>query len=199
MAKKYEKYKKALVVLMEIEVIDFENRHVPGNIRHVAKVSIDGTDMRINEPTPWSTKWYSHKFHAAGLRYEIGICIVSGDIVWVIGGYACGDWPDLEISRNGILTLLDDGEKVIADSGYRGDDRILHKTGENNSFTARMRAEVRARHETVNARIKVFAVASGKFRHTLDMHTMCIYSVVNIVQLRIMYEGALFEVGYDEF
>ena len=43
-------------------------------------ISVDGTDCRIYEPEPFDTKWYSHKFNGPGLRYEIGVCIVSGNI-----------------------------------------------------------------------------------------------------------------------
>jgi hypothetical protein len=30
-------------------------------------VSVDGTDFRIHEPSPFSPRWYSHKFKGAGL------------------------------------------------------------------------------------------------------------------------------------
>ena len=46
------------------------------------RISVDGTDERICEPTPFGPKWYSHKFHGPGLRYEIGIGIETGYIVW---------------------------------------------------------------------------------------------------------------------
>jgi hypothetical protein len=38
-------------------------------------VTVDGTDFRINEPTDFSTKWFSHKFKDPGLRYEVAISI----------------------------------------------------------------------------------------------------------------------------
>ena len=38
-----------------------------------AKITIDGTDCEINEPSPFDRKWFSHKLRGAGLRYEIGI------------------------------------------------------------------------------------------------------------------------------
>lgn len=39
----------------------------------ICKVTVDGTDFLINEPTPFNKKWCSHKFKHAALRYEIGI------------------------------------------------------------------------------------------------------------------------------
>ena len=181
-----------------LKVGDFENRHCRNNFRYVAKVSIDGTDCPIWEPWPFDPKWFSHKFKSAGLRYEVGLCINTGEIVSVFGGYPCGDWPDLEVARDGILNLIDDDEKVISDSGYRGDPRILHNTGDWTTYTARTRSNVRARHETVNSRIKAYAITSTKFRHDLIIHTQCFYSVINLVQIELRYESSLFQIEYEE-
>ena len=38
-------------------------------------ITLDGTDVSINEPSPFNNKWYSHKLNGPGLRYEVGICI----------------------------------------------------------------------------------------------------------------------------
>ena len=45
--------------------------------------SVDGTDCPVNEPTPYSSGWYSHKINAAGLRYEIAVSIERAKIVSV--------------------------------------------------------------------------------------------------------------------
>ncbi len=55
------------------------------------------------EPTEFDSKWQSHKFNGPGLRYEIGICIRTGDVVWAHGGMPCGEWPDLRLARNAII------------------------------------------------------------------------------------------------
>ena len=34
---------------------------------------LDGTDFPIEEPSPFNPKWFSDKFHMAGLCYEISI------------------------------------------------------------------------------------------------------------------------------
>ena len=44
-------------------------------------ISVDGSDFRIRDLSPFSKKWYSHKFHGPGLRYEAGISVARGDIV----------------------------------------------------------------------------------------------------------------------
>ena len=47
------------------------------------KVSIDGTNFPIREPTPFSSRWCSDKLHGAGLRYSqsqvIGRRVGRGD------------------------------------------------------------------------------------------------------------------------
>ena len=118
------RYKPALLILAAIPTICFEDRHTVGNIRHKAKISIDGTDCMIPEQFPFDGMWYSHKFKGPGLRYEVGICILTRRMVWIMGGYPCGAYPDLKIFREGLSELLEEGEKVIADGEYKGEEQI---------------------------------------------------------------------------
>ena len=77
-------------------------------------VSIDGVDFRIMEPSPFSPKWFSHKFRGPGIRYELAICIRTGDIVWTYGGFPCGEWPDLKLARDLFAVLgLREGENRL--------------------------------------------------------------------------------------
>ena len=43
--------------------------------------SLDSTDFRIPEPSPFSLKWHSHKHNGAGLRYEVALEVESGHVV----------------------------------------------------------------------------------------------------------------------
>jgi len=58
--------------------------------------------------------YFSHKFHHAGVRYEIGICIATGWIVWINGPFPCGAWPDLRIARSSLHDALFNDEMYIA-------------------------------------------------------------------------------------
>ena len=65
-------------------------------------ISVDGTDFKIKEPTPFSPMWCSHKFKGAGLHYEVGVCILTGEIVLA---YCTSDIPtvgcvDMYYSKN---------------------------------------------------------------------------------------------------
>ena len=78
-------------------------------------VTVDGTDFRIQEPSPFSTKWYSHKFRGPGIRYEIAICIKTGWIVEFNGPFPYGRLPDIKIFRSLLKQILCTSEKVIVD------------------------------------------------------------------------------------
>ena len=98
--------------------IQFQNRHMMADPHQQCKITVDGTDFRIQEPIPFNPKWYSHKFKGPGLWYEVAICIKTGWIVWVNGPFPCGEWPDRKIVQAGINHQLDDNEFYVGDGGY---------------------------------------------------------------------------------
>jgi hypothetical protein len=155
-------------------------------------MSIDATDCQIWEPHPFSKMWFSHKFHGAGLRYEVAVCIATGDIVWVTGPFKCGKWPDIKIFQHGLKRLLGVGEDVEADSGYRYDKRVQHPGMINSWAQLRSKNLVRARHETVNARLKQFSILTQVFRHDIDKHLYVFMACAVMTQLT-------FERGYRPF
>lgn len=130
-------------------------------------MSVDGTDFQIQEPSPFSPSWFSHKFKSAGLRYEIAISTV-GDIVWINGPFQCGKYSDLKIFNSYLSKRLRIGEKIVSDAGYKspkcvlkydvsGRQKIIHK-------------KMRARHEAVNRKLKIFKILQSRYRHRLDDH-----------------------------
>ena len=76
---------------------------------------MDGADVRVYEPSLFDRHMYSHKFRAAGLRYEIGVSIGEGYIIWVNGPFKCGAKPDVTIFRERMRMTLRSGERVVAD------------------------------------------------------------------------------------
>ena len=146
-------------------------------------LSLDGTDFLINEPHPFSKKWFSHKFKAAGLRYEIGLCIRSSDIVWINGPFPAGDYPDLKISRNGILEWIEPLERIVADDGYAGCWKIIHPQQGRTDNTVLRR--ILARHENINLKIKKFKVMSERYAGDLAFHSVIAHAVFNVLQISI--------------
>ena len=95
----------------------WENRYKEDNGSQCL-VSVDGTDFEIQEPSPFSPKWFSHKFKGPGVRYEVAICIQTGEPVWINGPFPCGSWNDLRIARSALVDALDPGEYYLADGGW---------------------------------------------------------------------------------
>ena len=98
------------------------------------------------------TELYSYKFKRSGLRYEVALCIKTGDIVWINGPYEPGLWNDLKIFRHSLVTFLEDGERVEADDRYLGEHpRHVKCPGGfcNPPETEFMQKRVRNRHETL--------------------------------------------------
>lgn len=161
------------------------------------KITVDGTDCRIQEPIPFDEKWYSHKFKGAGLRYEVGLCIQTGHIVWKNGPYPCGAFPDINIARDVLVKLPRfRTEKFLADGGYQ-DPRFETPTGYNTAGQY-MKKVAKSRHESVNQRIKNFDVFNKPFRNGLHKHWMCFHSIANMVQLDIEEGNELFQVIYND-
>ena len=146
-------------------------------------------DCRITEPSPFSARWYSHKTRTAGLRYEVGVAISTGSIVWAHGPFPCGTHTDLTIFRLKLKGMLDSKEKVVADCGYPDKQCVTPRVDDSRDMTALL-----ARHETMNRRLKQFAVLSHVFRHDRSLHSHCFHAVCNLTQLMIENGEPLFNV-----
>ena len=168
---------------------------------------MDCTDCRIVEPYPyerkWSDRWFSPKFKGAGLRYEVCISIIGGDIVWVNGPFPCGQYPDIKIFMEcGLKDNLEENERVEADAGYGGADPEFAKAKMSifhPDLSALIQNKIRARQETVNKRMKQFAALSGIFRHDMTKHSIVFNAVALVTQIAIENGEPLFEIeGYDD-
>ena len=179
---------KIYVIFTLIFKLNWENR-LRGALGGTSTyISLDGTDFKILEPTEFDPKWWSHKFNGPGLRYEIGISIRSGDIVWAHGGLPCGEWPDLRLARNALIDALLPGERVVADKGYNDPNYFDVPIGN----ADHQKRQILARHETVNHRIKKFCCMNNRFRHKLYLHPLFFHAVINLNQLMIENGEPLF-------
>ena len=111
------------------------------------RVSVDGTDFSVYEPSPFNTKWFSHKFNGAGLRYEIGVAISTGNIVWAQGPFPSGSHPDLKIFRMAMNQILGRAELVVAGKRYQDEKCVVE---ESQQMAKKHIKKIRARHERDN-------------------------------------------------
>lgn len=149
---------------------------------------MDGVDFKILEPSNFNKKWYSHKFKGPGIRYELGLCIRTGSIVWKNGGYPCGEYPDLKLAREAYVLSVNQGEKTMADKGYNDSNFFILP----NEVNSRMHKRIMSRHETLNKRIRQFNILSHTYRHDIKKHPMIFHAVVNITQIKIENGEPLF-------
>ena len=161
-------------------------------------MTVDGTDFKIQQPQPFCTRWYSHKFKGPGVRYEVALSIVGGDIVWTNGPFPCGPWPDLSIFRAGLMNKLRQGEKVEADKGYPGQaDKVRMPRDFDNLDDKMKKQRARSRQETVNRRFKQFKILKHEFRHNLKDHQRVFRAVVLLTQLSIKNGEVLFACDFN--
>jgi len=178
--------------------IEWENRFMMADAYQRCLVVIDGTDFKINEPFPFDPSYFSHKFNHAALRYKIGVCIKTGWIVWVLGPFAAGAWPDLRISREVLHYELCDQEMYVADGGYKDGNGWSVNPDGTHTFAQRQFATARARTETINGCFKKFRCLKEVWRHEIEKHGAVMTSVAIIVQLSLREGKLSWMVDYDE-
>lgn len=152
------------------------------------KISVDGVDFRIKEPIPFDPKWYSHKFNGPGVRYEIALAIYSDNIVWFSGPYPCGEESDLHIFKSrGLQNLLKmANERCIADGTYKTSQ--VSGKGKGNPEWRNAKNRIRARHETINKRLKIFSMIGNKFAFDKTKHGDIFSAIIALVQLSLKFE-----------
>lgn len=186
----------AAIADLESRVIVFSNRFKDWDGTTRCLMCIDGTDVPIFEPGVRNSIWWSHKFNGPGVRYEVGTCIRTGDIVWFRGPFPC-NISDREIFDNYLSTKLLPGEGVEADSGYVGRDQIFTPGVAKTSKERKQKSQVRGRQENVNARLKVFGVMKRWNNSDPAKHVVFARSVAVIVQLSFTHGEGLYEVPYE--
>jgi hypothetical protein len=124
------------------------------------------------------------------VRYEVAVCIKTGDIVWINGPFPCSDWPDIKIFRQALQYELAENERVEADDGYLGDDPRLIKVPKGQQYLESERVSdarqlARGRHETVNHLLKQFKVVHKVFHHDVEKHEHCFRACTVLMQLSL--------------
>jgi hypothetical protein len=162
-------------------------------------MSVDGTDFRIPQKgaTTKGNAFASHKYAGkSALRYELGVDILAGNLVWIQGPYSASDYTDITNFNKVLRNFLEPGERVEADEGYLGHpDKIKCPGNDANPAENRaMQGRVRAHHETLNGRLKNWGVLSQVFRHHIMMNGDVFRACVVVTQLTIQDGEPLFEV-----
>ena len=152
-------------------------------------MTIDGTNFRIQQ------KGVAGK---SALRYELGINILKGNLVWVEGPYPAGAWPDINIFLNSLAGHLLSGERVQAGNDYVGHpNKIKCPNNDCNPVrNLRMQMAARSRHETFNGRLKNWGILERTYCHDIELHGTVFTACAVITQLCVANREPLFEVEY---
>jgi hypothetical protein len=143
----------------------------------------------------------SHKYTGkSALRYELGVDILVGNLVWIQGPYPAGKFTDIKMFNKVLRNFLEPGERVEADEGYRDHPDKIKCPGNdaNPAENGAMQGRVRVRHETLNGRLKNWGVISLVFRHRIMRHGDVFRACVVVTQLTAENGEQLFEVEYEE-
>ena len=104
---------------------------------------------------------------------------------------------------------VDPNEKVEADNGYKGesgnvllptDPSFINPEEDDARMTHdhyRMKERVRARHETINGRFKMWNILNDRYRHDIHRHANVMRAIAVITQIEIENGYELFSVKYD--
>lgn len=168
--------------------IIWENRFDLSSVDQTSFCSLEGIDFKITEPKPSNHLWHSHKCRGPGLRYEIGLNIRTGHIVWADGGYPCGEYTDLKLAHELYVLMVINGEKTIATKGHKDDKFFILPNSANKS----LHKQIMARHETVKRQLRCFQILKKTFRSDWSKHPTVFRAVTNITQLVIENEGPTF-------
>jgi hypothetical protein len=171
-----------------------------GDVRNDCLLSVDGTDFRL--AMGWSKAFYSFKFKRSGYRYEVGLCIKTGDICWWNGPYEPGDWNDEMIFKDALAKNLEVGERCETDRGYRGSAPVKVKCpggllADPDPAVKDMAQRVRCRQETVNERFKNWGILNTPYRHNIFKHQAVFGAIVCLTQLSLR-ANPLFQVEYND-
>jgi hypothetical protein len=139
----------------------------------------------------------------SGLRYEVALCILTGDIVWINGPFPCGLFNDITIFRHSLLSNLATNERVEADDGYIGEAPQYVKCPKcitNPRETEYMQQRCRNQQESVNRRFKNWGILQQVFRqsHRISDHGDIFRAIVVLTQISINDGERLFECGYRD-
>lgn len=158
---------------------------------------MNGTDFQIPQQFP-SKPYYSYKFRGPGLRYEVALCIRTGEIVWINGPFKPGELTDLMIFRLGLKQkLLFAGEMTQADGIYAAETKTCLCPNEfDGAAVQRLKDDVRARHETVNKMFKRFGILKRVFRQEVFKHKAVFEAVAVITQIAIRNREEPYDVEY---
>jgi hypothetical protein len=115
----------------------------------------------------------------------------------------CGEYNDLELARLAYVHKVDFNELTVADSGYKDSTFFINSPSRNvydpNNTSQKIMKKIMARHESVNERIKNYAVMTEVFHRPVTEHCKVFKCCINLVQLAIENGEPLAKLNINRF
>lgn len=144
--------------------IDFEQRTLGAPNKTHIFVTLKSMDCPIQRPMDSGRqRYFSSRINGPAMRYEIGLSLRTGQIVWVNGGYPCGEVDDLTLAKKAYVQAVQEGEKTMAGNAYTDSPYfIVPKSHPRLAEQFQMAEEL---HNTVQNAFRQWAVLRTSFRH----------------------------------
>ena len=161
-------------------------------------VTVDGTHCCIQEPRKFpSSNWFLQKFNGAGLVYEVAIGIFRNQVCWINGPFPASQSDNKVFSKNdGLKSKIPNGKRVIADGNYHTQQNANVVSGQNEHDSTELKnlkKRALASQETFNSCLKNFLILDTAFRHGLQKHKACFFSVAVLQQYEMENGRPLFQ------
>ena len=139
-------------------------------------------------------QFYTYNFKKMGLRYEVGLNIITGFIFWWHGPLPPGLMNDNMICEGDHEKFLDRGEQVEADLGYTPSAPTYVNCP---VYEIPSRVEMIARgclrHETYNRRFNNWNILKAPYRHDILNHQILFGSWLASINSPLKIENLWFQ------
>jgi hypothetical protein len=161
---------------------------------NTVNMTLDVTECPIQRPSDniIQRQYYSGKKRKHTIKYELGVQLQTGAIVWLAGGVP-GSVHDLNILRScNLLSKLLIGEFILADRAYIGENYILHPFKSAKSMNERnINTAISNIRETVEHtihRIKIFGFTQQKWRHSINLHPIAFKVICHTLNIEFIFK-----------
>ena len=175
-----------------------EKRHRSDSTKFDCLISTSTIDFPVLDPREKTCKigpsspYYSRHVKGPALRYEVGVSIFGGEIVWTNGPFKAGCETESEIFES-LKESIDPDE--IAEQFSRLDLLFCGKNPDSD-MAKKVPFKTRDRQKMVNDHIMSFKILQG-FRHCVLRHDTVFHAIVGLVQLSIEKELETFDLGLE--
>ena len=143
-------------------------------------ISLDGVHCRFHEEKHATLgenpENYSHKYHGAGISYELALHLFQPRLVWVQQNTKTSTNDRRNFVQNGLRDRIPPGKKAITDQAYHGKGGDIKVSAPNSDDAEELRtfkARARMRQAAFHGQLKRMSCLTAQFRHGKKRHVTC--------------------------